>query len=128
MPETPETFDEIRRLRVQVDDIGAMTETLVRAQGKELEAAMMERFEKDPVLKAVFLLVDAKRSQSEIAEQVGKNSKKGGTNATISRKIEILSEEMHLIELVDYKAKGKIYKRTKLDRILHISRKLEKKK
>jgi flagellin-specific chaperone FliS len=128
MPETPETFDEIRRLRVQVDDIGAMTETLVRAQSKELEAAMMERFEKDSVLKAVFLLVDAKRSQSEIAEQVGKSSKKGGTNATISRKIEILSEEMHLIELVDHKAKGKIYKRTKLDRILHISRKLEKKK
>ena len=128
MPETPETFDEIRRLRVQVDDIGAMTETLVRSQGKELEATMMDRFKKDPVLTAVFLLVDAKRSQSEIVEKVGRSSGKGGTNSTISRKIEILSEEMHLIELADHKAKGKIYKRTKLDRILGISRKLEKKK
>jgi hypothetical protein len=122
MPETPETFDEIRRLRVQVDDIGAMTETLVRSQGKELEATMMERFKKDATLKAVFLLVDAKRSQSEIVEKAEKSY------ATISSKIDILSEEMHLIELADQKKKGKIYKRTKLDRILGISRKLEKKK
>jgi hypothetical protein len=99
------------------------SKSLVRAQGKELVEAMVARLTADEILRNVFLAVDGKRSQSEIVERV-KRSGKSGSNATISRKVEVLVQEMHLIELADRTAKGKIYKRTKLDRILGISRRL----
>jgi hypothetical protein len=124
MAESLDLFNEVRQLRAQVDDLGAMTETLVRAQSKDLVTTVIERFTADATLSAVFLAVDGVASQTEILTQLKRAKLKGASQATISRKIETLANELHLIELVDHRAKGKIYKRTNLDRILGISRKL----
>jgi hypothetical protein len=124
MAESLDLFNEVRQLRAKVDDLGAMTETLVRAQSKDLVTAIIERLTTDAALSAVFLAVDGVASQTEILTQLKRAKLKGASQATISRKIETLANELHLIELVDYRAKGKIYKRTNLDRILGISRKL----
>jgi outer membrane PBP1 activator LpoA protein len=124
MAESLDLFNEVRQLRSQVDDLAGMTETLVRAQSKELVKAIMAKFAGDPALSAVFLAVDGVASQTEILTQLKRGKLKGASPATISRKIETLANELHLIELVDHCAKGKIYKRTNLDRILGISRKL----
>jgi hypothetical protein len=102
-----------------------MTETLVRAQSSDLIAAMLERFSADASLKAVFLAVDGERSQSEILVLLRAKGLKGASAATISRKLDSLESELHLIDLVDRTAKGKIYRRANLDRILGISRRLK---
>jgi Arginine repressor, DNA binding domain len=125
MAETLDLFNEVRQLRAKVDDLGAMTETLVRAQSKELVKGIIETFGTDPALTATFLAVDGIRSQKEIVERLQEAKIKGASNPTVSRKIDILQHNLHLIELADRNAKGKIYKRTNLDRILGISRSLE---
>lgn len=103
-----------------------MTETLVRAQSGQLVSAMLERLAADPALRAVFLHVDGTRSQNEILDALQAARVRGASAATVSRKLETLANELHLIELRDRTAKGKIYARTNLDRILGISRALEK--
>jgi arginine repressor len=72
----------------------------------------------------VFLAVDGVRSQTEILAGLKSSKLKGASAPTVSRKIETLQHELHLIELVDHRAKGKVHRRTNLDRILGISRKL----
>jgi hypothetical protein len=125
MAETLDLFNEVRHLRAKVDDLGAMTETLVRAQSKELVKAMMEKFASDQALTATFLAVDGTRSQNDILSHLKTTGAKSASEATVSRKIDTLEGELHMIELSDRNAKGKIYKRTNLDRILGISRRLE---
>jgi hypothetical protein len=125
MAESLDLFNEVRQLRAQVDDLGAMTETLVRAQSTELVEAMIKRFAADPALKATFLAVDGVRSQTEIVADLKASKVTGANNATVSRKVDLLQHRLHLIELADRNAKGKIYKRTNLDRVLGISRALD---
>jgi arginine repressor len=103
-----------------------MTETLVRAQSRQLVTAMLDRFTGDAALKAVFLNVDGNRSQNEILDALRSARVQGASAATVSRKLDVLAHELHLIELRDRTAKGKIYARTNLDRILGISRALER--
>ena len=124
MAESLDLFNEVRSLRARVDELGAMTETLVRAQSTDLIAAMLDRFSSDTALKAVFLAVDGERSQTEILAVLKAKGLKGASPATVSRKLESLERELHLIELVDRTAKGKIYRRANLDRILGVSRRL----
>lgn len=126
MAESLDLFNEVRSLRARVDELGAMTETLVRAQSTELVVSMLDRFAADATLKAIFLAVDGTRSQTEILEGLRGKAAKGASKATVSRKLDTLERELHMIELIDRTAKGKIYRRTNLDRILGISRKLEK--
>lgn len=126
MAETIDLFNEVRQLRSRVEEIGGMTEALVRAQSGELINAMLERFDSDTSLKSTFLAVDGQRSQGEILEILRRAKTQGASAATVSRKIETLEKELHLIELSNRTAKGKIYKRTNLDRILGISRRFEK--
>lgn len=126
MTESLDLFNELRQLRSRVDELGLMTETLVRAQSKDLMEAVMARFDGDPALKAVFMSVDGVRSQNEILTRLKKASLKGASKATVSRKIEGLEHELHLIVLADRTAKGKIYKKTTIDKILGVSRRLER--
>lgn len=125
MSESLDLFNEVRSLRARVDELGAMTETLVRAQSSDLIAVMLERFSADASLKAVFLAIDGERSQTEILALLKTKGLKGASAATVSRKLDSLEGELHLIELVDRTAKGKIYRRANLDRILGISRRLK---
>jgi hypothetical protein len=124
MAESLDLFNEVRQLRAKVNDLGLLTETLVRAQGHDLTEAMMQRFKEDATLRAVFGAVDGKRSQTEILDALKKAGTRGASPATVSRKIDTLQHELHLIELVQVTGKGKIYRRTSLNRILGISRKL----
>lgn len=124
MAESLDLFNEVRQLRAKVDDLGALTETLVRAQSRDLVKAIMDKLTVDPSLCAVFLAVDGVRSQTDILKSLKSAKLKGASPATVSRKIEVLQHELHLIELADVTAKGKIYRRTNLNRILGISRQL----
>lgn len=124
MAESLDLFNEIRQLRSKVDDLGALTETLVRAQSKELVAGMVDQFDGDEVLKEFFLAVDGVRSQKEITEALSAANIRGATRSTVSRKVDTLENDLHLIELVERNSRGNVYRRTNIDRILGISRKL----
>jgi hypothetical protein len=124
MAESLDLFNEVRQLRAKVDDLGALTETLVRAQGQDLVDAIMAKLTADAALTAIFLAVDGRRSQTDILASLKAAKTKGASPATVSRKIDTLQHELHLIELADVTARGKIYRRTNLNRILGISRKL----
>jgi hypothetical protein len=106
MAETIDLFNEVRQLRSRVEEIGGMTEALVRAQSGDLTQAMLERFDSDASLKSTFLAVDGQRSQGEILEVLKRAKTKGASAATVSRKIETLEKELHLIELSNRTAKG----------------------
>lgn len=124
MAESLDLMNEVRLLRARVEELGGMTETLVRSSSKELVSSMLGRFADDTTLREVFLRVDGARSQGEILEQLRKD-RVPGSAATVSRKLDVLANELHLVELVDRTAHGKVYRRTGLDRILGISRSLE---
>jgi len=126
MAESLDLFNEVRQLRSRVDELGLMTETLVRAQGKELMETLMAKFADDPALAAVFMSVDGVRSQNDILSHLKSAKLRGASKATVSRKIETLEHELHLISLADRTAKGKIYKKTNIDKILGVSRRLER--
>ncbi len=70
------------------------------------------------------MAVDGARSQNEILGYLEGAKLRGASKATVSRKIDSLEHELHLIELADRTAKGKIYKKTNIDRILGVSRKV----
>jgi hypothetical protein len=123
--ESLDLMNEVRLLRARVEELGGMTEILVRASSEELVASMLGRFADDKALREVFLRADGVRSQGEILEQLREDGVPGSA-ATVSRKLELLANELHLVELVDRTAKGKVYRRTGLDRILGISRSLER--
>jgi DNA-binding transcriptional ArsR family regulator len=124
MAETHDLYNEVRQLRAKVDDLGAMTETLVRAQSPELIAGMMEAFDNDAVLKETFRVVDGKRSQDEIVDELATRGVEGASQPTVSRRMKRLEEKLHLIELANHEKKGKVFRRTRLDEILGISREL----
>lgn len=124
MAESLDLFNEVRQLRAKVDDLGVLTETLVRAQSRDLVKAIMDKLSADASLCAVFLAVDGVRSQTDILSSLKRTKLKGASPATVSRKIDVLQHELHLIELAAVTAKGKIYRRTNLNRILGISRQL----
>jgi hypothetical protein len=122
--ESLDLFNEVRLLRARVEELGAMTETLVRSQGKELASAMLERLRADRALAEIFLLTDGERSQNEILADLKTRRIPGASSATVSRKCEALDKDLHLIAFMRRSQKGKIYRRTDLDRVLGISRAL----
>jgi hypothetical protein len=123
--ESLDLMNEVRLLRARVEELGGMTETLVRASSKELAASMLSRLGEDAPLRETFLRVDGTLSQGEILARL-KAEGAPSSAATISRKLDVLANELHLIELIDRTAKGKVYRRTGLERILGISRILER--
>jgi 5S rRNA maturation endonuclease (ribonuclease M5) len=126
MAESLDLFNEVRLLRARVEELGAMTETLVRSQSKELAGAILERLRGDEALAEVFLLTDGDRTQGEILEDLKRRKVKGASSATVSRKCDTLEKDLHLIAFVGRSQKGKVYRRTDLDRVLGISRSLPK--
>jgi hypothetical protein len=128
MADTLETFSEIRQIRMRIEGIAHTQEVLIRAHAEAIEKEIWEWMDRDSTLAQVYLLVDGRRSQTEIVATMQKAGVDGASHASVSRKMEILSKELHLVELSDHTKSGKTYKRTAIDRILRIGRKLEKRR
>jgi hypothetical protein len=124
MAESLDLFNEVRQLRSRVEQLEGLTETLVRAQSSELVKSILDHLASDRALREVFLRVDGRRAQNEIVAELKQAGVRGASPATVSRKLETLLNELHLVELVDRTAKGNVYRRSNLDRILGISRSL----
>lgn len=126
MPESPELLAEVHGLRERVDDLSVMMEMLVRALSAERRAELLERLRGDEALRRILLLVDGQRAQGEILTELKAAGVRGASAASVSRKLEQLADDMQLVELDGRTAKGKVYRRSRADRILVISRELQR--
>lgn len=128
MADSLELFSEIRQVRMRIEAIEHTQEVLIRAHAEAIEKEIWEHMGEDDVLAQVYLLVDGHRSQKDIVEVMQAQGASGASHASVSRRIERLSKELHLIELAEQTKAGKTYRRTALDRILSISRKLARRR
>jgi transcriptional regulator of acetoin/glycerol metabolism len=123
--DSPEVYGEIRLIRARLDGIEHMTEVLVRAQHKEILPEIMAALQNDDLLRRIYLLVDGKRTQQEVGMALEEQGV-SGDKTTVSRRLEKLYKELHLLELVDQTGRGKVYIKSRLDQTLGITRRLER--
>lgn len=124
MAESDELFNEVAQLRDEVEEQGAMIGALVHIGGNDLRAQILQDMEKDRALREVYLLVDGKRTQGEIAADL--DTRGIAKKSAVSLKFEKLAEDYGLIQHVRRAKAGKIYRRTRLGRTLKIDRALDK--
>jgi hypothetical protein len=128
MPETPDLFSEVANMRDELEEQGTMIDALVRTSAAERKDAILEEMQKDSALADVFLLVDGQRSQGEIVQNLSGSSNRGVSGASVSRKLEKLAKDMDLIVLARRVAAGNVYRKTRLDRVLGITRELNRRR
>lgn len=121
-----DTFGEIRQIRSRLDAIEHSQDVLVRAQAKEILAQALAAFLRDDLLARVYLLVDGNRTQQEIGAAMQEQGLPGDKAAIVSRELDVLNNALQLVVQVDQAGKGKVYRKTREDRLLGITRQLEK--
>jgi hypothetical protein len=121
---TDEIYNELRVIRSRIESIERGQEVLIRAERAQIMAEILPVFAGDQLLCRVFLLVDGLRGQRQIAQALTDGGY-GGSEATVSRKIDIL-QELDLVALDDRTAAGKIYQKTQFDRALRLTREIER--
>lgn len=124
MTDNLEVFSEIRQIRDRLESIEQTQELLVRADLHRILALIWQEMDNEPILAHVYLAVDGVRTQSVIADNL---RAKGipGSEPTVSRRLDKL-RELGLVELIDQTKAGKVYRRTRVDRILGVARRLER--
>jgi hypothetical protein len=121
MAESDELFNEIAIMRDEIEEQGAMLDALVRASG--VGDRIVQQLQDDSSTARVLLAVDGVKSQREIVEYLGTTGE-SVSEATVSRRLGTLAKDYGLVALSHRNNSGKVYHRTRLDRALHISRRL----
>ncbi len=115
-----EMFNQVRTIRSRIEGIESTQQILVRAEMERIVPPLLDRMRKDPTLAKVYLKVNGKLSQKEIANALKISE------MTVSRKIDSLYQDEHVIVLVDRTGAGKIYDKAPVEQILNLSRKISK--
>jgi hypothetical protein len=123
---SPELYGEIRLIRARLDAIEHTQDVLVRAERKEILPEILDAFARDGLLARIYQLIDGKRTQQQIGTALRSQGLHGDKAAMVSRRLDRLYRDLHLVELVDHGGKGKVYKKNGLDRILGVTRQLER--
>jgi|SRR3954469_3280506 hypothetical protein len=123
MAESDELFVEVAAVRDEIEEQGAMINALVRASSPELKKTLLDAFEADPALREIYRLIDGKLSQGQIVSKLAPLKLKGASRSAVSNKIDELVHE-GLIARVGRTKDGIIYKKSRLDAALGISRAL----
>ena len=123
MSESEELFTEVGAMRDEIEEQGAMINALVRASSPALRTSLLDAFEADAALREIYRLIDGERSQGQIVKALGPLKLKGASRSAVSTKIEELAHE-GLIARVARTKDGVIYKKSRLDKALGISRAL----
>lgn len=115
-----EMFNQVRTIRSRVEGIEQTQMMLVRAEMEKIVPPLIEKMEKDPVLAKVYLHVDGKTPQKKIAEALGISE------ATVSRRLDKLFKDDHVVVLVDQNASGRIYNKAPVEEVLGLGRIIRK--
>lgn len=119
-PDLLEMFNQVRTIRSRIEGIESTQQILVRAEMESIVPPLLDRMRKDPMLAKVYLKIDGKLSQKEIAKALSTS------DMTVSRKIDTLHQDEHVIVLVDRTGAGKIYDKAPVEKILNLSRRITK--
>lgn len=126
VPESVDLFGEVAAMRDELDEQGTIIDALVRANGGAFKQEVLSAMEEDPTLAAIYQLVDGQRTQAQILAMLRQRGMKGASARGVSQRMSKL-KDLDLIILIDRRAAGaKVYRRTRLDRALGISRTLGK--
>jgi hypothetical protein len=120
-----ELFSQIRTIRSRIEAIEGTQEVLVRAQARDILPQLQEAFAVDALAGRVYLEVDGNKSQSDIVAALSAAGH-ASSPASVSRKLEKLEQDLHLVVLADRTKAGKIYRKAQIERILNLSRIVEK--
>jgi DNA-binding transcriptional ArsR family regulator len=125
MPESLDAYAELRAMRARLEGIEHRQEMLVRAHRKEILAEIWRYIDADPLIGEVYLVVDGKRTQQAIVEVLNRNGVKV-SQPTVSRRLAKLMNELGLVEIVERDVSGIALRKSDLDKILHLSPKVER--
>ncbi len=123
-----ETFKELVMIRSRLEGIEHTQEIMVRALAKDIEPFIFEAMDSDPLLLRIYLLVDSQRTQKDIVQALVDAGVPGASQPTVSRRLARLLGELHLVEVADHSAGGKVYQKSAIDRILGLTRKLDRRR
>ena len=125
MAESLDAFAEIRAIRARVEGIEHRQELIVRAHRDEILSAVWESFDRDFTLAEVYLSVDGKRNQQQNVDDLAVRGI-ATTQQNVSLKLKKLMIEMALVEVAGKEGGLTIYRKTEVDRIFHLSNKVER--
>jgi DNA-binding transcriptional ArsR family regulator len=125
VPESLDAFAELRTMRARLEGIEHRQEMLVRAHADEILATVWEHIDADETLAEIYLLIDGKRTQKEIVTALNLNGI-ALDQSNVSRKLKKLMNELGLVEVADRDASGATLRKSDLDKILHLTPKVER--
>jgi hypothetical protein len=125
MPESGDAYAELRAMRARLEGIEHRQEMLVRAHRDEILDEIWRYIDADPLIGEAYLSVDGKRTQQEIVVAL-KQRGIAASQPTVSRKLAKLMDELGLVEIVERAAAGIALRKSDLDKILHLTPKVER--
>lgn len=126
MTESLDAYSELRAMRSRLEGIEHRQEILVRAHADEILKTVWEYIDNDPFLGEVYLLIDGERTQQGLIDALKEKGFTTTSQPTISRRLGKLMNELSLIEVVERTSEGASYRKTDLDKILHLTPKVER--
>ena len=120
MNESDMIAQDIREIKWHQEAIDSSMELLIKAHRQQIEEEIMRFFGKSKRRAEIYLKCDGKNTVSDIANQLQMKI------PNVSRELTKLKQE-GLIKVKRITDKGYIYEKTKIDRILKISKKLKQK-
>jgi DNA-binding transcriptional ArsR family regulator len=121
MAESFEAYAELAALRIEVGEIGTMVDALVRNGATEARKQILDEMNSDPALAAIYRLIDGQRGAKSILAELKKLGIVGASQPTVSRKTTKLQHD-GLIALDRNSKDGHVFRYTRLDKVLGISR------
>ena len=125
MAESLDALSELVQLRTEVEQQGGMINALVRYH-PEIKTQILEEFDKDETMKVIYQLIDGKRTQKEILQELQQRSVPNASQPTVSRRIDRLRDDLNLIVLVRRTEGSPVYIHSKLGKVLGLPRKFGK--
>jgi hypothetical protein len=120
MPESDELSKDIREIKWHQEEIDSSLEMLLRANKENLLREVLEMFGRSKRRARVYLAVDGIRNVGEIASDEGIHDK------NVYNELKVLKRGS-LIVIKGEKEKQLVFKKSKLDHILNLSKILRKK-
>lgn len=121
MAETDAAYTEIRSVRLELEQQGSMLDAMVRYT-PDIKKHITDEIQKDPLLVLIFQLVGTGLSQKEIIAELRRRKAAKTSDATVSRRIEKLRADLHVIVGVGFKDGSPMYGYSRLARALSIQR------
>ena len=120
MPESDELTKDVREIKWHQEEIDSSLELLLRVNKPELLKQVLDMFGKAETRARIYLSVDGKKNISEIATDV---------RILYNNVYPILNtlRDWSLVTAIGEKDKQLVFKKTKLERILALSKELRKK-